>query len=506
MRAYSWRDTRLVQENFGDEITGLLLRKLGQDHVWSPPERAELVVTGSVLEHLPTHWTGSICGAGKLHENSKVYLPDARVFALRGKLTAASVRGLKGNVVLGDPGLLLPKFIRQPQAKYDLGVIPHWSDTELRHRFSYGRFIDPCQPPEKVIAEIISCKRIISSSLHGIIVADAYGIPRQAELFSNAGSEGGDFKYRDYASALGDHPHFGHMHRAPRQKIEALQDALLPALQQAVGIDLPLDGNRHPQLSILVPFRDDGEHRSRVWRWLRRYWRAQGLDAEIIQGFDDGGNPFSKAVAVNQAATLARGHIFLVLDADAYMSAATLQRCADHIETRSRSGTDTWLMPYNYLYRLAQDPTLRVLSSSPEDPAMPSTAVPHPRLLEIDYGGYDPSPNAGHQYGAMAMMMPRDGFYAVGGMDPRFRGWGSEDVSMLRSLDTLWGQHEVAVGPILHMWHERVGNNHLNRRWVGQPWEVANSRLAQRYATAYAEPEYMQGLADEHPMVPPLYY
>jgi hypothetical protein len=127
-------------------------------------------------------------------------------------------------------------------------------------------------------------------------------------------------------------------------------------------------------------------------------------------------------------------------------------------------------------------------------------------MLEADYGGYSPSPGAGHQYGAMAQMMPREAFYTVGGMDPRFRGWGSEDVSMLRALDTLWGQHEVEAGPILHLWHHRLGNNHLNRRWVGQSWEVANSRLAQRYAGAYAEPEYMRGLADEHPLVQPLYY
>lgn len=163
-------------------------------------------------------------------------------------------------------------------------------------------------------------------------------------------------------------------------------------------------------------------------------------------------------------------------------------------------------MPYDYLYRLAQEPTLKVLRSHPERPILLPTAIPHPTLLEADYGGYSPSPNAGHQYGAMAMMMPRDAFYRVNGMDPRFRGWGSEDVSMLRSLDTLWGQHEVAAGPILHMWHQRVGNNHLNRRWIGQPWEVANSRLAQRYATAYAEPEYMDGLANEHPLDTPLYY
>src|SRR5581483_6811440 len=121
----------------------------------------------------------------------------ARVVALRGKLTADSVKGLKGPVVLGDPGLLMPDFVEQPLAKYELGVLPHWSDHELAGRFSYGQILDVRDPPEKVAQEISRCKRLISSSLHGLIVADAFGIPRQAEFFPNAHNKGGDFKYRD---------------------------------------------------------------------------------------------------------------------------------------------------------------------------------------------------------------------------------------------------------------------------------------------------------------------
>jgi len=93
--------------NFGDEITHLNLNKMGQTYEWTSPRHSELVITGSILEHLPKHhWAGTLCGAGKLYEHSRIHLSDARVIALRGKLTLAGCRGIKGTPVLGDPGLL----------------------------------------------------------------------------------------------------------------------------------------------------------------------------------------------------------------------------------------------------------------------------------------------------------------------------------------------------------------------------------------------------------------
>lgn len=502
MRLYWWKSHHHPLGNWGDELNPLIMHKLEQSFEWDSPCEAELVMVGSILEHLPRHWAGTVCGAGKLYEDSRIHLPDARVFALRGELTKAGVTGLRGPVVLGDPGLLLPRWIRQPQAKHDLGVLPHWSDKELWRKYCYGRYINPNQPAEKVIQEIISCKRIITSSLHGVIVSDAFGIPRQAELFPQAVNEGGDFKFRDYASVYDEHPHFGHMHRVPRHKVEKIQDELFRALQIAVGIDLPSDveERRDPQMSLLVPFRDDGEHRSRVWRWLRQYWRARGMSAEIIQGHDDS-SPFSKAKAVNMAASLARGRVFVVLDADAYMAPWALEECANNIEQALRAGKHTWYMPYNHLYRLNKDYTTKLLKSNSE--ASPITATPPKTWL-------DPAPpgafSNGHQYGAMAQIMPREAFYRVNGLHSSFSGWGSEDSSFLKSLDTLWGHHEVAENQILHLWHERIGHNWATRKWIGQNWETANSRLAQRHAMAYGELGAMQGLADEHPLPPSLYY
>jgi len=232
-KAYWWRKL----PNWGDELNHLILRKMGVDFEWAAPADAELVIIGSILEHLPQNWSGTVCGVGKLHGGSKIDLTRARVLALRGKLTAGSVSGLPTHrkIVLGDPGLLVPDLVCQPVAKYELGVVPHWSDKELHKRFSYGHLIDPSQPPEHVVSEIARCKNVISSSLHGLITADAYGIPRRAELFPRAGQEGGDFKYRDYASVYNTGPRFGEMWRAPHDVVERIQGELREALAVAVG-------------------------------------------------------------------------------------------------------------------------------------------------------------------------------------------------------------------------------------------------------------------------------
>jgi hypothetical protein len=82
-------------------------------------------------------------------------------------------------------------------------------------------------------------------------------------------------------------------------------------------------------------------------------------------------------------------------------------------------------------------------------------------------------------------------------MDERFRGWGGEDVSFLRALDTLYCQHEVATADLCHFWHARPGENPQDRFWIGQVFP-ANSRLAQRYSLATGEPTFMRTLVKEH--------
>lgn len=244
-----------------------------------------------------------------------------------------------------------------------------------------------------------------------------------------------------------------------------------------------------PQISFLVPFRDDGEHRKKVWEWLDRYWGAHFPDAEIIIGHD-GGHPFSKATAVNNAAQRASGRIFVVLDADCLMDSAIVQSCADKIDAAVAQGKRLWFVPYLYLYRLTQHATKLVLRS---DPAAPFDIPTPPLPGWVEPGG----PNYGHQYGALILMMPASAFHLVGGMDPRFRGWGSEDAAFMRSLDTLYALHQTTNNEVLHMWHVRPGNNYLTRKWEGQRMTNVNSRLGQRYGLASGDPTLMRALVDE---------
>jgi N-terminal domain of galactosyltransferase/Glycosyl transferase family 2 len=255
---------------------------------------------------------------------------------------------------------------------------------------------------------------------------------------------------------------------------------------------------RRPQISLLVPFRDNGEGRGAAWSWLQQFWRDHLHSAEIVMG-NSVGLPFNKAVAVNDAARRARGRIFMVLDADAYMDPTVIQDCADQIDAAVRAKKHLWFMPYDKLYRLNTDATTNLIKSNPALSYKVSSPPP-PAWLEAN-----PDPSGGHsciyghQYGAMAMVMPRQAFTTVNGMDPRFRwGWGSEDASFLKALDALYGQHEVARADILHLWHTRPGTNWETRKWVGQNFAPGNSRLAQRYQRAAGEPGWMRALVDEY--------
>jgi hypothetical protein len=239
---------------------------------------------------------------------------------------------------------------------------------------------------------------------------------------------------------------------------------------------------------MLVPFRDDGEHRERVWRWLKHYWADHLESVEIVEGHDSGW-PFSKAAAVNDAASRARGRVFVIADADAYMHPGIVQSCADRILEARKHHRRLWFMPYSRLYRLNRDITLDLLHTNPELPYQASSP-PDPSWLDGD-------PLYGPEFGAMMQIMPAEAFFIAGGWDQRMRGWGGEDCAFMQALDTLYAPHELVDEDILHMWHHRVGHDWRTRRWAGQVGQ-ANARLTQRYSHATGEPAFMRGLANEH--------
>lgn len=200
------------RKNFGDQLTSLLLNRFSHlSSEYSDPVNAELSMVGSILEHLPKNWGGVIAGIGKLHEKTQIsHFTNAKILALRGPLSAQGLIANK-NIVLADPGLLADELVEPQERIYELGLVPHWTDTKLEHNPVFKKYnpkiIRVENDPLKVIREIGQCKKIVSSSLHGIVTADAFGIPRRIEIaprmISHPHQEGGIFKWKDYSASLG---------------------------------------------------------------------------------------------------------------------------------------------------------------------------------------------------------------------------------------------------------------------------------------------------------------
>lgn len=239
MKCYWWRNGST--KNFGDELSQLILSHFAQvDVERSNPATAEIVSTGSVLDVLPPKWSGIVAGSGQLHSRTRSDLTNARVFGLRGEFTAKFTKlsdNDRTNLVIGDPGLLASELVTVERFRHELGVVPHWSDNDLYHRelaqsrrYHYAEpiLINPMNDPATVIAQIGSCKKIVASSLHGIIVADSFGIPRRTEQFAKMSSpyEGGAFKFADYASSIRQPIEFGKLQTAPIARIAAMQSEL----------------------------------------------------------------------------------------------------------------------------------------------------------------------------------------------------------------------------------------------------------------------------------------
>src|SRR5665213_1068232 len=101
--------------------------------------------------------------------------------------------------------------------------------------------------------------------------------------------------------------------------------------------------------------------------------------------------------------------------------------------------------------------------------------------------------------------MPREAFVVVGGMDPRFRGWGGEDRAFLQALNTLWAPYQNSPNTVYHLWHNKIiaaegidkqGKRSEIRAWAGQSHIRANDWLSTSYTDADGNREKMWTLID----------
>jgi hypothetical protein len=161
---------------------------------------------GSILKTVDKN--SIVWGSGIKKRN--VNVKKATFCAVRGPLSRMRLMELGYDVpeIYGDPAILLPQLILNDEKQiYELGIIPHYVDFDkVKINFpgneSYKVIDFITDDVVKTTKEILQCKKIISSSLHGVIVAHTYNIPALWVKFSDKVT-GDNVKFFDYFELIG---------------------------------------------------------------------------------------------------------------------------------------------------------------------------------------------------------------------------------------------------------------------------------------------------------------
>ena len=205
-----------AEYNVGDIFGPFLLNQIVDDNykvniidrsLLHDPLTPSLMIVGSIASDSQKGCV--ICGCGIL---LKIFIiPDFLDCTLvRGKYTLSKIRECKPayqkDIMLGDPGLVLPYFIDKKitTKKYKYGIVPHYVDKHLLHKFPKNNevtFIDINN--ENILDfsnKLMECESIISSSLHGLIFANSLCIPTAWIRIKETLLTSDDIKFYDYFS------------------------------------------------------------------------------------------------------------------------------------------------------------------------------------------------------------------------------------------------------------------------------------------------------------------
>lgn len=208
-----WVHRGPVKTNWGDAIAPHIAYHLSGRKVVNHRDVFNLVgrtvytTIGSMLGSMKTPGF-EVWGSGFVDSGASLQVRPGRIHAVRGPLTAEKLRtaGVSCPDVYGDPALVVPDFIvpKASAERFELGIIPHFKEKQLpnvRRLAAEGAHIIDIQAGlQEVVDEINKCDHIASSSLHGLVAADAYQVPAIWVTFSNR-PYGDGFKFKDYLAS-----------------------------------------------------------------------------------------------------------------------------------------------------------------------------------------------------------------------------------------------------------------------------------------------------------------
>lgn len=217
---------------------------------------------------------------------------------------------------------------------------------------------------------------------------------------------------------------------------------------------------------VLVPRREDGGERDRVWKRLQEDvwpgWR-------IVEGHHDGPGPFNRSAALNAAADLAGDwDVAVIADADSFVQSEQL---AAAIALAKQTGMLT----------IAHSEWVNVHLDEIDD------------FLATRALRWDDKRLICHHTVSSMLAVPRELWDAVGGFDEAFKGYGYEDNAFARSCKLQAGGVERIFGPVYHLSHE--AERQPFREHLRDPHVQANKLRWREYLRAKT-PEQIRALRD----------
>jgi pyruvyltransferase len=212
----------IIPSNWGDDLNYFFIKEIVKQK-WLPYAEAPItryfhkknyVIIGSIIDMVMTP-KSIVWGAGLITANPRNIVRPLKIHAVRGPKTREILlkNGINCPAIYGDPALLLP-FYYQPKdksKKFKLGFIPHYSHInqfltlyshnpnicviKVRNYYEWHSFID----------KICQCEYIASTSLHGLIISEAYGIPN-VWLKMESGELSNTFKFEDFYASINKTP------------------------------------------------------------------------------------------------------------------------------------------------------------------------------------------------------------------------------------------------------------------------------------------------------------
>lgn len=224
--------------NAGDclmpQLAGFLYRQA--ELTTDPDEQGKVVGIGSIIQHA-VRPGDTVWGTGLLTPGC-IDMSNVDVLAVRGPLTAEHL-GL-GTTAYGDPGLLMSLAYPgplPPERRTLTAYLPHYVDYEAAKQAGNPEgypVLNIRNEWTQLVDFMANCQRIITTSLHGIVLAESYKVPEVVWDLSYTGRVvGGTFKFDDYFAGTGrPHQQPGLIEPMSPSKLADVRSNLLVALRQ----------------------------------------------------------------------------------------------------------------------------------------------------------------------------------------------------------------------------------------------------------------------------------